>query len=153
MLGLTVQNPWNELANLHRDLDAIVGRMFQGIDQFDKAFSFDTPGDLVRENDTWKLTMPIPGIDPSAVHIEAQGRTIRIRAEEGEPGKNAEANGTGKYTLVQRQLTVPDDIDLDKVEARYNLGVLELLMPLKESAKPRRIAINGVTEVKQLQAA
>ena len=58
---------------------------------------------------------------------------------------------TRKEVTVEREFALPADIDADHVEASYRSGVLELMLPVKESAKPRRIAIS-TTDTKQLSA-
>ena len=77
--------------------------------------------------------MPVPGIDPSAIEIDIEGRELRVRAEQ--------------------RLTLPDDVDTEKVGATYHLGVLELTLPVKDSARPRRIPVQVAPETKRLQAA
>jgi len=46
----------------------------------------------------------------------------------------------GKFT---RQLFLGDSLDVDKVTAKYEQGVLTLTVPVSERAKPRRIEISG----------
>jgi HSP20 family protein len=155
MLAMNKWNPWSELADLHRDLDAIVGRMFQdGGGRSSTLGSLGTghpPVDMTREDDGWKVVMPVPGIAPSELEIDVEGRNVRIRGEHRENG-DEHRDGYG-YGRVDQQLTLPDDIDTEKVAARYQLGVLELTLPLKESARPRRIEVQASPETKQLKAA
>lgn len=152
MLALNTWNPWNELADLHRDLDAIVGRVFRDAGGRSNALnSFNAPTssvDIRRADDGWKVAIPVPGIDPSEIEIDLDGRHLRVRGEAG----NGQSNGS-RYSRVEQQLTLPDDIDTEKVNARYHLGVLELTLPLKESAKPRRIQVEMSSETKRLKAA
>jgi HSP20 family molecular chaperone IbpA len=54
-------------------------------------------------------------------------------------------------SMYIREFALPADIDADHVEASYRNGVLELTLPVRESAKPRRIAI-GSSGSKQLTA-
>ena len=43
------------------------------------------------------------------------------------------------YGRFEREFTLPDDIDAQHAQATYRYGMLELVLPLKESAKPHRI--------------
>lgn len=149
MLAMSTWNPWAEMANLHRDLDAIVGRMFQGLDRT----SVRPPYDAVRDGDVWKVSVPIPGVDPSQINLEVQGRTLRVRGEQSVTGGSGRDGESVSYAAFDRQITVPDEIDPDKVTARYRYGVLEIVLPLQESARSKRIAIDVTPEVKQLKAA
>jgi HSP20 family protein len=45
--------------------------------------------------------------------------------------------------VFSRQLVLGDNLDLDRIEAAYDGGVLRLLVPVAERAKPRKIAIES----------
>ncbi|HEV2984478.1 MAG TPA: Hsp20/alpha crystallin family protein [Vicinamibacterales bacterium] len=57
------------------------------------------------------------------------------------------------YGRFEREFTLPEDIDSQHVEATYRHGMLELVLPLSEGAKPRRIEVKAAPEAKQLNAA
>ena len=42
-----------------------------------------------------------------------------------------------------RQLVLGDNLDLDRIEATYDGGVLRLVVPVAEKAKPRKITVGG----------
>ena len=44
--------------------------------------------------------------------------------------------------MYSRQLVLGDNLDLDRIEAAYQDGVLRLTVPVAERAKPRKIAIS-----------
>jgi HSP20 family protein len=48
-----------------------------------------------------------------------------------------------------RQLVLGDNLDLDRIEASYDAGVLRLVVPVAEKAKPRRIEIGSDQEAVQ----
>jgi HSP20 family protein len=43
--------------------------------------------------------------------------------------------------VFSRQLVLGDNLDLDRIEATYDAGVLRLVVPVAEKAKPRRISV------------
>ena len=153
MMGLTRWSPWTELAGLHRDLDSLFGRYFSDTPQV--GANFTPAANIVKDGDKWSVHMAMPGIAPENVTIEVQGRTLRVSGE-----RSQEEKGERKETYLneivygkfEREFTLPDDIDADHVQASFRNGVLELSLPLKESAKPRRISI-ATPEAKQLKAA
>jgi HSP20 family protein len=51
-----------------------------------------------------------------------------------------------------RSIHLPDYVDGDRIEAHYNNGVLTITVPKAQSARPRKIAIKGVSGAKQLNA-
>jgi len=98
--------------------------------------------------------------DENSVHVEAElpgvpleGLTVTVSHQdqltlEGErkpqtPEKGGwlhRERGFGKFTRV---LTLPAPVDADKVQARYENGVLTLVLPKAEAAKPRKIEVKG----------
>jgi HSP20 family protein len=100
------------------------------------------------------LSMALPGISPDQVEISVVGRTLRIRGERGPNNGNAEpiVSEIG-YGSFEREFTLPEDIDAEHVDATYRHGMLDLVLPVHEAAKPRRIAIKTGVDAKQLQAA
>jgi HSP20 family protein len=158
MLGMTRWTPFTELATLHRDLDSLFGRVFgDSRPQTSSAVPTFTPAaDVTHSGDKWTVSMAIPGIDPKNVEINIVGRTLRVRGErpfEGYGDDVAPILSEISYGRFEREFTLPEDIDSEKVQATYRHGMLELMLPLKESAKPRRVEIQATTDAKQLQAA
>jgi HSP20 family protein len=147
---INAMNPWNEVADLHRDLNAIVNRVIQAMERSSATGVLSPSTDLVQDDQGWKLSVAVPGIDPSNLDITMQGRTITVRGVRV-PEKEGVTDSTN--VTFERQVTLPDDVDPEQVKAQYHLGMLELTLPLRESAKPRRIEIEGVPEVKRLKAA
>jgi HSP20 family protein len=85
--------------------------------------------------DSWRIDIPIPGIDPKDVNLDVAGNTLSIRAEGNSGDKEA---GVARY---EQSFTVPPFLDLDKLSASHRHGMLRLTLPLKESVKPRRVQI------------
>jgi HSP20 family protein len=147
MFNLTRQSSFDELFDFQRAVD----RMF---DQFWSDLPTRTAANAsgsfrVRSTqDGWQVEVPMPGIDPEHVNLEVAGNTLSIRAEV--PGEDR--NDT--VTRYEQSVTLPQFLDLDKLQASHRHGMLQLSIPLKESVKPRRIEIQGAKdERKQLTTA
>lgn len=105
------------------------------------------PLDLYRAGDHYVMHVDVPGADPGSIDVNVEDRTLTIRAErsartEGDVQWLARERGSGTYV---RQLTVGRGLALDRVEASYVDGVLTLMIPVAEEAKPRRIEIQHGT--------
>jgi HSP20 family protein len=153
MLNATRWTPWTELAGMHRDLDSIFGRVFGEQTARGPINSWVPAADVRREGDKWMLSMALPGISPDKVEITVVGRTLRVRGERVANG-NAKAETMVSeiaYGRFEREFTLPEDIEGQRVEATYRHGMLELVLPVHEAAKPRRIQIQA--DAKQLQEA
>jgi HSP20 family protein len=141
MFGLNRWNTYDDIFNFHRDTDRLLNQFWndlpaRGIRQQAVPFQVHTT------DDGWRVDVPMPGIDPKDVTIEAAGTTLSIRAE----AHGGDRDGEVRF---EQTLALPQFLDLEKMTATYRHGMLELTLPLKESVKPRRIQIAGVTEDQQ----
>ena len=103
------------------------------------------PMDAVRRDDRIELAFDLPGIDPASVDLTVERNVLTVKAERRwEPFEGDQVlfreRPQGRFT---RQLTLSDAVDLDKVEARYENGVLLVSVPVAETAKPHRIEIKA----------
>lgn len=81
----------------------------------------------------------LPGFAPEEVKAELNGETLMVEAEHKEPEGEKKEEKT--YAQVQRVITLPPDVEVEKVGATYRHGVLELHLPKKAEAVPRKIGI------------
>jgi HSP20 family protein len=112
------------------------------------------PMDLFRDGDHYVLTADLPGVDPGSVDVDVDGQLLTIRAERSartEEGVQwlARERGTGSYL---RQLTLGKDIDTENISAHYENGVLSVMIPVAEKAKPRKISVATSGDRKKVTA-
>jgi HSP20 family protein len=86
----------------------------------------------------------IPGVDPAGLEVQIEKGVLTVAGErqiDAVPEKAAvhiDERFAGRF---RRIVTLPDDVDANAVEARYQDGVLHISIARKETAQPRRIAI------------
>ncbi|MFC4071012.1 Hsp20/alpha crystallin family protein [Actinoplanes subglobosus] len=101
------------------------------------------PMDLYRSGDHFVLHCDLAGIDPGSVSVDVDGRVLTIRAERS-ARTDADVQWLRRERVTgafERRLTLGDGLDLDRVDATWQDGVLTVTIPVAEAAKPRRIAI------------
>jgi HSP20 family protein len=102
------------------------------------------PMDAWREGDRFVIELDLPGVRPETIDVDVERNVLTLRAER--PARNgdwemlAAERPTG---LFSRQLVLGDNLDLERVDARYDSGVLRLEVPVAERAKPRKIEVQG----------
>jgi HSP20 family protein len=92
------------------------------------------------------ISADIPGVDPKDIEIHMEKGVLTIKGE-----RNAETKTEdGKFTRVERvhgsfyrRFALPDTADAEQISAAGKHGVLEIVIPKKAEAAPRRITING----------
>ena len=129
---------------------------FDVLSQFDRLASsvFDTaraprlmPVDLFRDGDSYVLTADLPGIDPASVDLDVDGQLLTIRAERHAPSEQVKWLAHERpYGSYMRQFTLGDGVDVERITANYHNGVLSVIVPVAERAKPRKIEINASRE-------
>ena len=104
------------------------------------------PVDLWETKDAYHLRGDVPGVTPDQLEINATSDSISItgevkgHAEVTEDGWLRQERRVGKF---QRAFTLPMAIDPTKVEATFENGVLQLVLPKAENVKPRTIKVNA----------
>lgn len=102
--------------------------------------------DLVERDDHFVLKADLPGLSEEDVAIEVQDNVLTLS---GERKGEHERKERGFYRLERsfgkfsRTLTLPEGIDPDGIEAKFENGVLEVSIPKPEERKPRRITIGN----------
>ena len=97
-------------------------------------------------DDGWRVDVPLPGIDPRNVNLDAAGHTVTIRADQPASIDTAAAR-------YEQSFALPQFLDVEQISASYRHGMLQFTLPLKDSVRPRRIPIDGVTDQKQIASA
>jgi HSP20 family protein len=113
------------------------------------------PTDVSEDENTLHISMELPGVDPSDVRLSLENNVLTIR---GEKKQQSEENNERvhrferTYGMFERTFVLPNTVDPDKIEARYDNGVLFVAIPKAERAKPREIRVStsasGSTQVR-----
>lgn len=104
------------------------------------------PMDAWREGEHFIVEFDMPGIAPDTLDLDVERNVLTVRAER--PARNGDWELLASERprgLFSRQLVLGDNLDLDRVEANYDAGVLRLTIPVAEKAKPRKIEVKGVS--------
>jgi HSP20 family protein len=109
------------------------------------------PIDLYRDGDHYILNADLPGIDPGTVDVDVDGQLLTIRAERTVRGQEgvkwlAQERPSGSFL---RQFTLGEGIDGEKISANYDNGVLSVMIPVTERARPRKVSVTSSGAKKQ----
>jgi HSP20 family protein len=139
---------FNEFRRLERAFDALLddGSALSGNRNI-RAFSSGTfPAvNVAATPDAVTVYLFAPGIDPKSLDISIQQNVLSVS---GRREVEAQQNGTwfrqerfsGQF---RRVVALPDDVDPDKVDARYEAGIVHVTVGRRASEKPRRIDIQS----------
>ena len=102
------------------------------------------PINVFLQGDNLVAIVELAGVNKSDLEIQAKDRTIRISGKKNVayPEKVSLHRRERLSGTFDRTLTVPIEIDAERIKAEYRDGVLALFIPRAESDKPRSISIN-----------
>ena len=143
--------PFSDIVSLREAMDRLVEQSVvqprRGAGAPSLAGAKLMPIDLFEEDSGYVLKAYVPGVKAEDVEIGAESETVTIKAHiPGEAEKEGAAAyrwlvGELGYGDVVRTVTLPAAIDAGKIEASVENGVLMVIVPKAEEAKPRKIAV------------
>ncbi|GAB0106608.1 molecular chaperone Hsp18 [Nocardia sp. JMUB6875] len=121
-----------------RDLDRLTQQMFGT-----SARPAAMPMDAWREGDDFYVELDLPGVDPESLDVDIERNVVTVKASRPQLDPDRSMIAAERTRGVfSRQLFLGEDLDTDAIRADYRDGVLRLVIPVAEKAKPRKIEIN-----------
>ena len=159
MFSVTQRDPMLEL--LHQ-LEHRMGRIFN--DPFRASFEWPVPEaattawqplvDIFEEPDVIRLVAEVPGVKPEDVKISVEGNLLTVTGNKQQVAQE-KAEKVHRYERTygafERTFRLSGSIDVNRIKAGYDLGVLTITLPKAETAKPHLIEVQ-VTPEKALTA-
>ncbi len=138
----TVPSPWQEMAQLHRE----VSRLFS--DPFSLAGGRTAPAyppmNVWANENGLVVTAELPGFDPEAIDISVVDDTLTVSGSrqpeelgDSESYRRRERN----YGKFSRTFQLPFAVEVDNVEAAFENGLLNISLPRAELDKPKKITV------------
>ncbi|HEU4998861.1 MAG TPA: Hsp20/alpha crystallin family protein [Lapillicoccus sp.] len=102
------------------------------------------PMDAWRDGDTFHVEFDLPGVSLDAIDLDVERNVVTVRAERAARDDGTELLAAERPRGVfSRQLVLGDNLDTEHISASYNAGVLSLVIPVAEKAKPRKITVSS----------
>jgi HSP20 family protein len=125
-----------------REFDRLTRRLFEP-----GTWSQPTPMpmDAYRAGDEFVVAFDLPGVAPDTIELDVHRDVLTVKAERrpAVTGENVETQVSERpLGVFSRQLFLGDSLDTERIKADYDAGVLTLRIPVREQAKPRKIAIS-----------
>lgn len=100
--------------------------------------------DLVEKAESFEAQVELPGISKEDIELEVEGTRVSLRAQaksetlaEGERRLYSERSAR----LFARTFELPVEVDSDRAQARFENGILKLVLPKKDVVKAKRLQI------------
>jgi HSP20 family protein len=134
-------------------LDRITSMRAEMDRMYDSTFgpSFRSPASLsgwnpavnvYQDKDQFIVVAELPGLKKEEIEISLHGDTLALSGERKREESSRQGLLTERfYGKYQRSLTLPTAVDPDKVKAIYKDGLLQVVLPKAEEAKPKQIEV------------
>jgi HSP20 family protein len=154
-MALVRWDPFRDLTALQTEVNRLFSRASG--DVTDRQ-SWTPAVDVVETDDAIVLKAELAGMDPADINIEVQDNVLTVSGErrfQEEVKEDKYYRIERRYGSFSRSLALPPTADENKVEAKYDNGLLEITVPKAEIAKPKKItvAVGGGQEPKTVEAA
>jgi HSP20 family protein len=90
---------------------------------------------IVEHKNEFQIELAAPGLDKKDFNIEIKNGILSISAEKEEESKTEDKNYLTKefsYNSLYRSFTLPDSIKPEKIDAKYENGILKVILPKSE---------------------
>ena len=137
------RGPFEELERMRRDMDRLFQDLTEGIFREPRAGVFPLVN-VTEGSDNCYVRAELPGIKAEDLDISVTGNSLsiagerRIRAEDEKANYHRREREAGKFSRV---VSLPAQVDTAKVEASCVDGILTVVLPKSEAAKPKQITV------------
>lgn len=142
MRFLVKRTPDNFIKSVNDEISSILNRHF---DSYYPEFGYDEdmdklsmPVEVTDKEKEYDIRAELPGVKKEDLDIDVEKNTITIRAkkeEENEEGSKGYKKSEFKYGEFSRSVYLPQDINIEKTEAKLEHGVLKIQAPKMYEAK------------------
>jgi HSP20 family protein len=107
--------------------------------------------DISERKDAYLVTVELPGVEADDLEITMEDGLLTIQGERQFTSESSEQQFhriERRYGAFRRSITLPAQVQAEQIEASFENGVLQIVVPKMEEAKPKRIQIRpGRAEV------
>jgi HSP20 family protein len=139
------RSPFEELERMRREMDWLTEGLTGGLFREPTAGVFPLMN-VTEDNDNYYVRAELPGLRADELNISVTGDTISISGERKLPVEDKKARyhrrerEAGRFSRI---VSLPTQVDTGKVQAHCADGILTVVLPKAEAAKPKQIAVKA----------
>ena len=139
-------SPVEQLSTLREEINRLFDSPFGELTRRTDLFNGWTPAlDLYEDTDNLIVKAELPGMKREEIDISVHDGTLTISGERRYEEKNQDAEPYRSerfFGRFHRTLALPKPVQSDKATANYKDGILTVILPKTEEAKPKQIQVN-----------
>lgn len=137
--------PFGELRTLRKEMDDLWSRFLEGRPLDGLMFRGWTPStDITETKDKVIVKVDLPGLEAGDVQLSISGDLLTVKGEKKQEHEEKDEHHhyvERSYGSFQRSFRLPVEVEADKVQARFDKGVLRITLPKTAKAKKKEIKV------------
>ncbi len=137
-------DPFEEMEKVQQGMNKIFKESMRRVKNYQQSGkSFEPDADFLEQNGQYVLKVDLPGMQKDQINIEVAENAIALSGER-KTERQVKTDKEGSFQFERssgsfyRRLSLPADADSDKIQAKYENGVLEVSMPKLKSSSPEK---------------
>lgn len=143
-MAITRYEPWGLLTQLQKELEQMRGDV--GREGSSATAEWAPAVDIKEEPDKFVLHADLPGVKPEEIDVRMENGVLTIKGEkktEAKTEKEGYKRVERTYGSFYRRFSLPDTANPDAISAVSKHGVLEIVIPKRESVQPKKINVTS----------
>jgi HSP20 family protein len=144
IMYLTVSKPRVPFGTLAYNIDRVFDEMFTGRPMVESEVGWVPRADVHEQDHAFVVQLDLPGVEKDNVKVKFEDNTLVVSGErkyESTTDEKSFHRVERIYGSFTRSISVPKDIDSEKISASFKNGVLEITLPKTNEVKPKEIEI------------
>lgn len=138
-------NPWGELTSLNDQMDQLFQQVFgEPVGRQNGSELLTLPLDIRHTDEAYVLEASVPGFSPEEVEVTYDDGILTIRGkrrQQSEKTQGEYVRRERRTASVFRQVSLPSEVEPDRITAGFENGVLTVTVPRAAKAQPKRIPV------------
>jgi len=140
-------SPFRQLTNLRDEIDRLFESPLTELTHSSQQFlsGWLPPVDLYEDKDNLHIKAELPGMNKEDIDVSVHDGVLSISGERKEDSNHKDAQVYRAERFVgrfQRTVSLTTPVSVDKVKATYKDGILSIVLPKTEAAKPKQIEVS-----------
>ena len=150
-MTVTRWDPFQDLLSVQQEMNQLFDRIFGRTEPAARPAgqAWAPPLDIAEHEDAYVVTVELPGVKPEELDVSLENGMLTIQGErrfEGESSGRTWHRVERRYGAFRRSVSLPAQVQADKIEAAFDSGLLRITVPKAEEARPRKIQVRKAVE-------
>ena len=144
-MAITRWDPFREVVALQNRMNSLFRDFNEAAESPVSTASFVPAVDIYEDEKKVVLKLEVPGLEEKDLDVRVENHTLTVKGERKFETEEKEENFhriERRYGSFFRAFTLPNTVDTENIDAKYNAGVLRLELKKKPEAQPKQIKVN-----------